>query len=222
MTAHMAVRGADTAVPAQSRAGGPRRSGGVRSSVTAARFDPLLEFEAWREFGVKLGAYGNATQWWLGDWLVFGRMKYGRRYKDAIAATGLDYQTLRNYAMVARRFDASRRRADLTFQHHATVCALTDDEQGRWLERAAAEGWSRNELRRRLRTASASAVAAEQVFRLVVACGRAELWRAAADRSGWECDAWIVRVLDEAATALIEAGPAVEPARLMPVSAQAA
>src|SRR3954470_23447442 len=150
MTAHMAVRGADTAAPAQSRAGGPRRSRGVRSSVTAASFDPLLEFEAWREFGVKLGAYGNATQWWLGDWLVFGRMKYGRRYKDAIAATGLDYQTLRNYAMVARRFPPQRRHSALTFGHHAEVCALGDDAQDYWLDIAAAGGWSRNELRRRL------------------------------------------------------------------------
>jgi hypothetical protein len=88
MAAHVAVR--------SSRA--------VRSSVTSARFDPLLDYEAWHELGAKLGVYGNATQWWLGDWLVFGRMKYGRRYKDAIAATRLDYQTLRNYTMVARRF----------------------------------------------------------------------------------------------------------------------
>src|SRR3954470_2699940 len=156
MTAHMAVRGADVAVPARSRAGGPRRSRGVRSSVTAASFDPLLEFEAWREFGVKLGSYGNATQWWLGDWLVFGRMKYGRRYKDAIAATGLDYQTLRNYAVVARRFERSRRRANLTFQHHAVLCALSNDEQDAWLDRAEAGRWSRNELRRRLRAAASA------------------------------------------------------------------
>jgi hypothetical protein len=206
MAAHVAVR--------SSRA--------VRSSVTSARFDPLLDYEAWHELGAKLRVYGNATQWWLGDWLVFGRMKYGCRYKDAIAATRLDYQTLRNYAMVARRFEASRRRANLTFQHHATVCALTNDEQDRWLDRAATEGWSRNELRRRLRAESAAATTAEQVFRLVVARGRAQLWREAAERSRCGCDAWMVRVLDEAAAAPIHSGASTEPNRLMPVDARAA
>jgi hypothetical protein len=78
--------------------------------------------------GAKIGTYSNATAWWLGDWLLYGKMKYGRRYKAAIEVTGLDYQTLRNYAVVARRFDPARRRSELSFQHHAEVCAMADDE----------------------------------------------------------------------------------------------
>src|SRR3954453_7640711 len=199
MTAHMAVRGADVAVPARSRAGGPRRSRGVRSSVTAASFDPLLEFEAWREFGVKLGAYGNATAWCLGDWLVFGRMKYGRRYKDAIAETGLDYQTLRNYAMGARRFEPSRRRQDLTFQHHAEVCPLDDDSQDNWLARAAALGWSRNELRRHLRAAlTPDAAASVEVVKLTIESARANRWRQAAAEGNLDLDVWSLQILDHA------------------------
>lgn len=65
-------------------------------------------------------------------------MKYGRRCRGAIAVTGLDYQTLRNYAVVARRFDLSRRRDSLSCQHHAEVCALSDSEQDRWLDLASA------------------------------------------------------------------------------------
>src|SRR4051794_38528376 len=69
------------------------RRRGVRSTRTGASFDPLLPFEAWKELGAKLGTYSNAGCWWLGDWLAFGQIKYGRRYKEAVATTGLDYQT---------------------------------------------------------------------------------------------------------------------------------
>lgn len=174
-------------------------SHGVRSTRTAARFDPRLGFDAWRKLGAKFGAYANATPWWLGDWLAFGQLKYGHRYKDAIAATGLDYQTLRNYAMVARRFDVSRRRDNLSFQHHAELCALSDDEQDLWLERAAAEGWPRKELRRQRQQSGRPAVRS-QVFRLDVEVDRAERWRDAARRCGRDCEEWIVQVLDEAAS----------------------
>src|SRR4051812_45464287 len=81
--------------PLRTPRDGGARAVGVRSTRTGARFDPLLPFEAWSDLGGRLGLYSNATAWWLGDWLAFGRMKYGRRYKEAISATGLDYQTLR-------------------------------------------------------------------------------------------------------------------------------
>jgi hypothetical protein len=181
------------------------RSRAVRSTTTGARFDPLLPFEAWRDLGRRLGTYSNATSWWLGDWLAFGQMKYGRRYKQAIAATGLDYQTLRNYAVVARRFEPSRRRPDLTFQHHADLCALPDDEQDHWLNLAAAGGWSRNELRRRLRAADGQRAAADEILRLAVAHRRAERWREAAQRTQCCFEAWAVRVLDDAASAVVDA-----------------
>ena len=186
--------------PAAHPARGRRR--GVRSTTTGVRFDPLLPFESWKEFGGRLGLYANATSWWLGDWLAFGQMKYGRRYKEAVAATGLDYQTLRNYAVVARRFEPSRRRPDLTFQHHADLCALPDDEQDRWLDRAAAGGWSRNEMRRHL-PAAGGRPSADEILRLAVAQAQAERWRRAAERSRCAFEAWAVSVLDDAASAVV-------------------
>jgi hypothetical protein len=190
----------------RERASGARPRG-VVSTRTGARFDPLLPFEAWQEIGVKVGTCANATSWWLGDWLVFGRMKYGRRYKQAIAATGLEYQTLRNYAVVARRFDMSRRRDTLTFQHHAEVCALPDEEQDRWLDRAAAGGWSRNDLRRRLRAAERSDGPPTEVFRFAVETTRADRWRQAAHRADCNYHAWILRVLDEATSEVLADNP---------------
>jgi hypothetical protein len=60
------------------------------------RFDPLTPIGEWKAVGVRLVLHAEATCWWLGDWLAFGQMKYGRHYKEGVALTGLDYQTLRN------------------------------------------------------------------------------------------------------------------------------
>jgi hypothetical protein len=169
---------------------------GMKASPTSMRFDALLPFESWTLLGSRIGVHANASSWWLGDWLLFGRMKYGRRYKEAVERTGLDYQTLRNYAVVARRFDPSRRREDLTFQHHAEVTSLSDDEQDSWLARAADGGWSKQELRRRISASRGSASAV--TLRIAVDAEREQRWRSAADRSRCSLELWISRVVDEA------------------------
>ncbi len=186
-----------------SRAGCPEERT-VKPSRTAIRFDPLLPFETWKAIGPRIATYSTASAWWLGDWLAFGRMKYGRRYKEAIAATGLDYQTLRNYAVVARRFAPSRRRDNLSFQHHAEVCALSDDDQELWLDLAAMRGWSKRELRRRIRAASDAAPASSSVLRLTVDADRDHLWRRAAERCDSSLQTWIERTLDAAAGATLD------------------
>jgi hypothetical protein len=173
---------------------------GVRATLTAVQFDPLLPFQAWTYLGIKIAHYSNGSRWWLGDWLLFGRHKYGSRYRDAIDATGLDYQTLRNYAVVARRFEPSRRREMLSFQHHAELCALDDENQDRWLDRAVASGWSRTELRRRVRASTAGLVAPRPAtVRVGVDGVRARRWRLAAQTCGLDVETWIERMLDEAA-----------------------
>jgi hypothetical protein len=73
-------------------------------------FSDALPFDRWVEIGRNVRTHQNASLWWLGDWLNHGKRMYGRRYRYGVALSGLDYHTLRNYAMVARRFDLSRGR----------------------------------------------------------------------------------------------------------------
>ena len=178
----------------------------ARVSSTSIVFDPLLSFDAWRTLGARVGSHSSASSWWLGDWLVFGRMKYGRRYKEAISVTGLDYQTLRNYAVVARRFDASRRRRELTFHHHAELCALPDDDQERWLDLAAQNAWSKRELRRRVRGSRDRAVSALPVHSVMLTLEpeRESLWQGAARRAAQDLETWIVSSLDAAAQSAVD------------------
>jgi hypothetical protein len=186
----------------------PRRA--LRPTATGICFDPLLPFESWSAIGARIAVHANASAWWLGDWIIFGRMKYGRRYAEAISATGLDYQTLRNYACVARRFEPERRRPDLSFQHHAELAALPDALQDRWLAQAAAGRWSKAELRRRVRASIAPVAACDptRTVRLPVAASREQRWREAAQRNQSDFAAWAAAVLDDAATAALAERPA--------------
>lgn len=129
---------------------------------------------------------------------------YGNRYKHGIEQTGLDYQTLRNYAMVARRFELSRRRHTLSFHHHAELCALSREEQDRWLDLAEAGRWSRNELRRRLRAErQPETTSTSPRLDVKVDLERQARWREAATRSGRDLTSWIVETLDEAASTVL-------------------
>ena len=85
----------------------PARDGRARTPYTPVglRLPAGLSFERWHALGRRIGTVTNASSWWLGDWAFYGEGSYGEKYKQAIAVTGLDYQTLRNYAWVAGRFD---------------------------------------------------------------------------------------------------------------------
>ncbi|WP_243866222.1 LmbU family transcriptional regulator [Actinophytocola oryzae] len=170
---------------------------------------PSLTYNGWERAGVQLSRILDSSAWCLGDWLVCGQQHYADRYVRAVDAAGLDYQTLRNYAWVARRFQLERRREQLSFQHHAEVASLDTEEQDRWLDRAEKGRWSRNELRRWLRGARLDKkVAADPtslIPRVAVAPERVERWRAAAQRANAHLENWMVLILDRAAEDILRA-----------------
>ena len=191
--------------------GQPAAAPGVQTYRTGMRFDPSMSIDRWKQIGSKIGTHSDATCWWLGDWLGFGRTNYGRRYKEGVAMTGLEYKTLRNYAVVARAFESSRRRKELSFQHHAEVCALPRGEQDLWLDLAVRRGWSKAELRRQLRAQSKrTASTTTATLHLALEPTRHQRWCDAAEQGNCSLEAWVTAVLDEAARAVLEPGAAVE------------
>ncbi len=180
----------------------------VLMSGVGLRISNDLSFEEWEKAGHQLSGIVDSSSWWLGDWLVYGKKNFSDRYVRAIRAAGLQYQTLRNYAWVSRRFDLSRRRSRLSFQHHAEVASLPTEEQDWWLDRAEQATWTTKQLRnqiRAVRTDSASdgdAAAKEQaamIPRIEVPNRRLVWWRKAADQSGFDFDRWVLATLDRAA-----------------------
>jgi len=138
-------------------AGGPPHDGDGLVVVPRVGlvFPARLGFEAWLAVGARLAAAAASSAWCLGDWLVYGRSAFGGRYREAVQRTGLEYQTLRNYAWVAGRFELSRRRDTLSFGHHAEVAALAGPEQEFWLRKAEEFGWPVVRLRREVRASLA-------------------------------------------------------------------
>jgi hypothetical protein len=168
-----------------------------------------MSINAWLAVGRRLSGIDHASAWCLGDWLLYGERSYGRKYKAALEATQLDYQTLRNYAWVARRFEPSRRRDTMSFQHHAEVAALPEAGQDLWLQRAERLRWSRNELRRNL-TAERRPIRVVHhegalTLRMPVTSDRERRWRAAAVVAGQSLVEWLAVTADAAADALLRA-----------------
>lgn len=122
-------------------------------SVTPVSWTPSKELDvaAWLRVGHRLGVITRCSQWWLGDWIRYGTARWGEKYKEAARITGYDVHTLRNIAYVAGQIEASRRRDDLTWSHHAEVCALPPEEQDKWLDLASEQRMSVADLRIELR-----------------------------------------------------------------------
>ncbi|WP_245667284.1 LmbU family transcriptional regulator [Actinomadura macra] len=188
---------------------GLRVDAGVRAGRAELHMPVGLTFDSWRHIGRNLKMITDSSGWWLGDWLVYGENRFPNRYRVVIEETALDYQTLRNYAWVARKFPAWRRRDTLSLQHHAEIAALPEREQDRWLERAERGKWSTRRLRREIRQLrEASKDGARQwdgraPTKVVMSldAGRKDRWDQAAEAAQMPLLDWIAKVLDEAATA---------------------
>jgi hypothetical protein len=189
------------------------------------RFSGRLTYEAWADVGRQLSAVATSSAWCLGDWLIHGRRAYEGRYREAVKRTGLDYQTLRNYAWVARRFELSRRRDTLSFGHHAEVAALPEAEQDFWLRKADYLGWSTGQLRREVRSSlrgrsdatrgteparcgraadvsqasTPTSHPESQVIQVPLTFEQSRLCEQAAHRHGLPVPAWAAQILDHAA-----------------------
>ncbi|RLK25450.1 hypothetical protein DER29_3457 [Micromonospora sp. M71_S20] len=184
--------------------------GQILTTRVGLRFPSGITFEQWAEAGPKLSGLVDSFAWCLGDWLVYGQDKYEGRYAKTVERIGLDYQTLRNYAWVARKFESARRRENLSFQHHAEVASLPPAEQDVWLDRAEERGWSRNQLRRHVQQArgrgTSSQPTGSALPRVQVEEARLECWRLAAEHASSDLASWIVTTLDQAAERALGTG----------------
>lgn len=181
------------------------------------RLSGTLSFDNWQRTGSQISKLADLSSWCLGDWLAYGECQYTSRYRRAVEIVGLNYQTLRNYAWVARRFDLSRRRDNLSFQHHMEVAKLPPAEQDWWLDKATEHGWTTSRLRQRIR-AGRSADNSEDnsgsvgvlVPRLKAEQERIDRWRVAAEQANMDFLAWMTASLDRAASnalgEVVEAG----------------
>ncbi len=110
-------------------------------------------YETWAIVGCKLQYVEGAVHWWIGDWLNYGERAYGETYAQAIEETGHKYQTVANDKYVAGKIEVSHRRENVDWSTHAEVAALPPEQQDYWLDKAEAEGFTRQDLRQHIRSA---------------------------------------------------------------------
>lgn len=191
---------------------GERRVAATKVFVTKVglKITADLSFDDWQQAGRQLSNMLDSSSWCLGDWLVYGMRHYGDRYQQAIQATGLRYQTLRNYFWVANQFPLERRNHRLTFQHHAEVASLQPDEQDALLDRAERLRWTTKQLRAEVKNARADGDRtpdAAVLPRIRISNSQLQKWHVAADKSEIQFDKWLIGALDRAAEQAISPGP---------------
>ncbi|WP_208881972.1 LmbU family transcriptional regulator [Streptomyces armeniacus] len=197
-------------LPEQRRAASARHPGRSQVLTTGVglQMPAELTFEDWQRAGLQISGLINSSVWWLGDWLVYGKDHFADRYQRGVRAAGLQYQTLRNYAWVSRRFELHRRRPQLSFQHHAEVASLPVPEQEWWLDRAEQQNWSTKQLRNSIRDAQGEkdpdGKPESEIQRLPVPGNRLSHWRRAAEQAGVDLNKWVLATLDRAARRTLE------------------
>ena len=105
-----------------------------------------LEFALWCQ---------RASPWWIGDMINLGEDRHGESFSQVCEGV-VSTEMLSRYASVARRVPAELRRPNLSWSAHAAVARLPHQQQKRYLKLAEENGWSSEELRKRVRAAQQS------------------------------------------------------------------
>ena len=119
----------------------------VDETPTGLIFEDDTPIEVWARLTVRLIVQSKRIEWALADAITFGEHAYGDLYAQWVDETGLTKRTLQNIARIGRAIPAARRRAAVSFAHHAEVASLPIPEQESLLEAAESAGMTRYDLR---------------------------------------------------------------------------
>lgn len=123
----------------------------TKTAIVARR---VPTFDEWSEVYYHFEREKLAVPFYVGDIVNIGDEAFHERWTQVTDAFGgLDYNTVANYASVARKVPAQIRREALTFNHHACVAPLAPDRQvqAAWLQRAIDEQLNVKQLRALIR-----------------------------------------------------------------------
>jgi len=113
-----------------------------------------ITFKDWLQKGEELKTvirvYNENVRFWLGDWINCGETRFGEKYSQALETEMYSIGTLRNCSYVCRNVPIHNRINSLSFDHHAAVAKLNEDQQVSWLKEAETNGWTVRQLRRAL------------------------------------------------------------------------
>ncbi len=126
-------------------------------------FKGQLTTDEWLDVALNIQKFDGKIQWYLGDLAVYAESPttgWGEsKYAKLLEGTGYEYQTLRHYASISRRFDRDFRERvhmnaqnnTVSFGHFQIVAPLDDNFAAYWLEKAGNNGWGVAKLREEIR-----------------------------------------------------------------------
>lgn len=120
--------------------------------------EPGGDFETTRKDIQDLLSVKKAVPFWIGDLLNYGDGRWLDATEMAKKKLGANYdpETLNRYKWVAAQVPASRRRSQLSFEHHEAVAALPPGQQDDLLARAEREAWTLEDMCHEVKRRSAS------------------------------------------------------------------
>lgn len=127
----------------------------VTVSRLGATFPEDLEGKAWKAIWADLRNVEGSLNWIIGDWLNFGKRKFGEKYALALDITEWQRQRLYDAAYVCSQVPISLRNEKLDWSHHRVVAPLGEEEQGKLLQEAQEKDWTVSELRVYIRRSQA-------------------------------------------------------------------
>ena len=121
-------------------------------SKTGLIFNDSIAFNEWKDIGSLLKQVEGSVQFWIGDWLNFGKRKYEHgKYEQALQELEYEKQALKDFCWVSESIETSLRKDNLEFSHHKEVASLPPEEQQQWLETAEQEQLTVRELREQIK-----------------------------------------------------------------------
>ena len=96
---------------------------------------------------------GHASGWWLADLIVYAdeRPDWKQDVEELVDNKVITEGSIKVYRFVAKHVPKERRVKGVGFTLHQEVASLPAEEQTEWLEKTKVEGWTRKELRHRIK-----------------------------------------------------------------------
>jgi hypothetical protein len=144
----------------------------ARVTEVSLELDPETTLEEWRLIGESLLKNLRRIQWYIGDWMNFASTKTGWNAWKVAETTGYDLDTLREFMRVAKAFPPKTRRLGLSWTHHQSAAAVTDEIlREKLLVNAESYKQSVKELRRKLVASSYRPFEDERLIRVAKGLG---------------------------------------------------
>jgi len=123
---------------------------GYSGDLTSTGYTPPADM-SFDQFSYEVGTtigWAKIVNWVIGDLLRFGEDKWPDRYSQAILLTGKSEQHLYNVVWVSKVWRPHERHPDMSWSHHLELSGIRNDEERvYWINKAADEQWTREELR---------------------------------------------------------------------------